>query len=58
LVAKRAQISKSVCPSLAVSSSRIVLRVESAKALKTSPNPAIIGKSTLACQESETYVGT
>src|SRR5699024_9771603 len=39
LEAKRAQISKSVCPFLSVSSSRIARRVGSAKALKTSPTP-------------------
>src|SRR5215467_14910368 len=37
LAARREQISKSVCPFRSVSSSRIVRRVGSAKALKTSP---------------------
>ena len=38
LFARRAQISNSVWPSFSVNSSRIVLRVGSARALKMSPN--------------------
>ena len=50
LVVRREQSSNSVCPSRSASSSRIVRRVGSARALKTSPTATMIGKWLLACQ--------
>ena len=43
-VARRVQISNSVCPLRSLSSSRIARRVGSARARKTSPTPSMIGK--------------